>query len=95
MKVGIEKQRIQKERRDYKPVGENYYKLREAKINPPKFLDRKKTEEPVLFMIEFDLGRHKVKVKVHDKDSDDTIARNLCKIYCLKQEFHQQIKLIL
>jgi hypothetical protein len=46
-------------------------------------------------MIEFDLGRHKVKVKVHEKDSDDAIARNLCKIYCLKQEFHQQIKLIL
>jgi len=46
-------------------------------------------------MIEFDLGRHKIKVKVHEKDSDDAIARNLCKIYCLRPEFHQQIKLIL
>lgn len=28
-------------------------------------LERKKTELPIQFMIEFDLGRHKVKVKVH------------------------------
>jgi hypothetical protein len=49
----------------------------------------------VLFIIEFDLGRHKIKVKVHKNDSDDVIARNLCKIYCLKQEYFEQIKMIL
>lgn len=28
--------------RDYKPVGENYEKLRQKGLNPPKFLERKK-----------------------------------------------------
>ena len=46
-------------------------------------------------MIEFDIGRHKIKVKVHENDSDESIARNLCKIYCLKEDYFQQIKLIL
>jgi hypothetical protein len=31
--------------RDYKPIGENYDKIKQKGINPPKFLDRKKKEE--------------------------------------------------
>lgn len=54
-------------------------------------MERKKPTEEVLFMIEFDLGRHKVKVRVHEGDSEESIARNLCKIYCLKQDYFEQI----
>ena len=46
-------------------------------------------------MIEFDIGRHKIKVKVHEKDSDEAVARNLCKIYCLKEDYYEQIRMIL
>lgn len=30
--------------RDYKPIGENYDRIKQKGINPPKFLDRKKKE---------------------------------------------------
>lgn len=43
------------------------------------------------FAIEFDLGRNKVKAKVHQNDSEDQIAVNLCKIYCLKQDYYDKI----
>ena len=95
LKVGTQKNRIQKEKREHKPAGENYYKLREKKINPPKFLQRKKEQQEVLFVIEFDLGRHKVKVRVHETDSQEGIAKNLCKIYCLKPEYFEQICMII
>mgnify|MGYP006910303754 CR=1 FL=1 len=39
------------------------------------------------FVIEFDLGRHKVKVRVRETDREEDIAKNLCKIYCLKQDY--------
>jgi hypothetical protein len=42
MKVGVAMNRIAKERREHKPAGENYYKLREMNIKPPSFLERKK-----------------------------------------------------
>lgn len=51
MKVGVEKHRVQKELREHKPAGQNYYRLKQKKINPPKFLDRKKSEEPIQFII--------------------------------------------
>jgi hypothetical protein len=42
--------------------------LREKKPNPPSFLERKKKEEKVQFVIEFDLGRHKIKAKIRESD---------------------------
>jgi hypothetical protein len=65
------------------------------KPNPPKFLQRKKEQEPVQFAIEFDLGRHKVKIKIHESDQEEVIAQNLCKIYCLKQDYFSQICMII
>lgn len=41
----MEKNKISREMREYKPVGENYEKLKQKGINPPKFLHRKKKEE--------------------------------------------------
>ena len=86
MKAGSEKNKISKQMRDYKPIGENYEKLRQQKINPPKFLERqKKEEEKVLFIISFDLGRYKTNVKIRESDTEDSVAKRLCKIYSLRK----------
>ena len=61
--------------REYKPVNENYLKQRLQKAKPPKFLEReKKKEEKVLFILSFDLGRHKTNVKIRETDTGDTVA---------------------
>lgn len=76
--------------RDYKPCGENYEKLKQKGVNPPKFLDRKKKEEEkVLFIISFDLGRHKTNVKIRENDTEESVADRICKIYSLKKEFYE------
>lgn len=74
--------------RDYKPVGENYDRLKQKGINPPKFLNRKKKEqEKLLFTISFDLGRYKTNVKIRESDTEDSVAEKICKIYSLKKEY--------
>lgn len=45
MKDGYLKEIERKKKLSYINVGENYEKVREKKMNPPRFLDRKKKEE--------------------------------------------------
>ena len=79
--------------RSYKPIGENYEKMRQKKVNPPKFLNRtKKEEQKFLFMIEFDLGRYKTNVKIRENDTEDSVAERLCKIYSLNKDFYEEIR---
>ena len=93
MKAGMERNKVSQEMRNYKPIGENYEKMRQKKVNPPKFLNRpKKEEQKFLFMIEFDLGRHKTNVKIKVTDTEDSIAERLCKIYSLNKDFEEEIK---
>lgn len=64
LRTGNKRNKEKKELREYKPVGENYEKIKEKGINPPKFLNRKKEEDKVLFILSFDIGRHKTNVKI-------------------------------
>ncbi len=48
----------------------------------------------VLFVIEFEIGRHKVKVKIHPTDTEMSVSKKISKIYGLKPEEEEEIRSI-